>query len=225
MGQAASNLPSDPNALASYLHAKSEVEKSELARALHDVLGGLIVAAMMDLAWIEKYLGDGAAAQVRLLRVRRSLDAAIDLKRQLIEDLRPTLLDNFGLFAALRWHFDRFCKSCKMHSSVMLSPQEPHLEPEAAISVFRLVQEALQFIAMRGRPTSIGFDVEADNSRLMLRLSHDGSSVVDDDAGLPEYASMSHRVARLGGSLNVARHSNGGSSWSVAIPLDTDTCR
>ncbi len=216
----ASNSPSDPNSLASYLHGKAEIEKSELARALHDVLGGLIVAALMDLVFIEEHFDDGAAAHARLQRVRESLRAAIDLKRRLIEELRPTLLDNFGLFAALQWHVDHFCTSCRVRCRVTLSDTEPTLKPEASIAVFRVVQEALEFIASRGRPTSIGFDVEVGGSQLLIRMAHDGASIVNEDSALPEYASVSHRIARLGGALNVSRQVEGGSAWRVAIPLD-----
>ena len=216
----ASYSPSDPNSLASYLHGKAEIEKSELARALHDVLGGLIVAALMDLVWIEEHFDDGAAAHAKLQLVRESLRAAIDLKRRLIEELRPTLLDNFGLLAALRWHVDHFCTSSQVRCRVTLSETEPALNPEAAIAVFRVVQEALEFIASHGRPSSIGFDVEVGGSRLLIRMAHDGAAIVNEDSALPEYASVSHRIARLGGALDVSRQVEGGSAWRVAIPLD-----
>jgi signal transduction histidine kinase len=88
----------DQNALASHLQASIEAERSQLVRELHDDMGGLVVGALMDVAWAEAHLGQSADVQAKLQRARQSLRAAIDLKRKLIEEMRPTLLDNVGLF-------------------------------------------------------------------------------------------------------------------------------
>ena len=88
-------------ALVTHLQAAAERDKASTARALHDDLGCLMVAAVMDLAWVEKNL-DGHEDEVRrrLARVRQTLGVAIDAKRKIIEELRPSLLDDIGLFAA-----------------------------------------------------------------------------------------------------------------------------
>src|SRR5665213_599452 len=88
----------DSNVLATYLQSTAEREKSELTRQLHDNLGGLMVAALMDVAWAQTQCPEiPTDAAERLQRARKYLSAAIDLSRKLIEDLRPTLLDNVGL--------------------------------------------------------------------------------------------------------------------------------
>src|SRR5260370_26487742 len=83
------------SALSNHLQALSEREKSELARKLHDELGGLLTAAKMDLSWLQARL-DGAVIQERLAQLGSVLDEALDLKRQVLEGLPPSRLDHFG---------------------------------------------------------------------------------------------------------------------------------
>src|SRR6266403_847202 len=96
--------PREMTALSTHLQGVSEQEKSALSRELHDELGGLLVAARMDLSWLQQRLptSDPAIDQ-RFKRIHDSLSAGVDLKRRVVEELRPTLLDNMGLFTALRW--------------------------------------------------------------------------------------------------------------------------
>ena len=87
----------------SQLQRRAEAEKSQLARRMHDELGGLLLAATMDVSMLkdQKPPPDGRVLK-RLERISRLLHAAIDTTRDVTEHLRPTLLDNVGLFTALR---------------------------------------------------------------------------------------------------------------------------
>ncbi len=91
--------------LSRHMSRVAETEKHALARELHDELGGLLVAMRMDISQIRKRLGasDDPDLQVRWGARRAGAVAGLELKRRVIEDLRPTLLDNMGLFTALRW--------------------------------------------------------------------------------------------------------------------------
>ena len=116
----------DPAASASslieHIQGVMEHQKAVLARDLHDELGGLLVGAVMDLAWAEQHMSaPPAELKQKLVRARQTLAAAIDMKRKLIEELRPTLLDNVGLFAALRWYVDRFARAAGLVSWALLA--------------------------------------------------------------------------------------------------------
>jgi signal transduction histidine kinase len=98
-------------ALSTHLQGVSEQEKSALSRELHDELGGLLVAARMDLSWLQQRLPTSdPAIEQRFKRIHESLSSGVDLKRRVVEELRPTLLDNMGLFTALRWQFKETCR-------------------------------------------------------------------------------------------------------------------
>src|SRR5579872_5609289 len=94
------------SAFSSHLQARAELEKSQLARKLHDELGGLLTAAKMDLSWLQSRLSPGQEKPVqdRLAQLGSVLDEAMDLKRRIVEQLRPSLLEHFGLATAIRAH-------------------------------------------------------------------------------------------------------------------------
>src|SRR5580698_9465421 len=116
-------IESPDSALVTHLQALVEFDKASLARELHDELGGLMVAAAMDLAWAEEHFASSDARH-RLSRVRDTLRSAIDLKRRIIEELRPSLLDNVGLFAALKWEFKQTCARSGLQCSAQYPPAE-----------------------------------------------------------------------------------------------------
>ena len=91
----------------------TETERSALAKELHDELGGLITAAKMDMSWLSARLGGSLDAECseKLDSVMQMLNQAMMLKRRVVENLRPSLLDHFGLSVALRSHFDEHCRA------------------------------------------------------------------------------------------------------------------
>jgi signal transduction histidine kinase len=213
-------LLKDPNGLASYLQAKVEIDKAELTRQLHDNMGGLIVAALMDTAWAEQNLTASAGqAQEKLRRVRQSLGAAIDLKRKLIEDLRPTLLDNFGLFAALSWQLKQRGAATELRITEKFPAGEPHLTSDTAIALFRYVEEALNLIVRDKTASAVNLEVTIENSSMKIVVSQNGAPFADsDDQDFPEFASLKHRIWRLHGTFELLQ-SPGASALSAVVPL------
>lgn len=211
----------DPNHLATYVLARTEAEKSDLARTLHDDMGGLIVGALMDVAWVEGHIDEPVAALARLQRARQSLRAAVDMKRNLIERLRPTLLENIGLFAALKWHIEKFAGVGAIRCSFQLSQEEPVLAPDAAITLFRIVEEAVRLMVNRLGATSIELAAHAKGARLQFSLSYEGPGVnpfAMDTA--PEFATLLHQIATLQGTFKLVTPVSRGVSWEIEIPTD-----
>lgn len=210
----------DPNGLASYLQAKVEVDKAELTRQLHDNMGGLIVAALMDTAWAEQNLTESAGlAQEKLRRVRQSLGAAMDLKRKLIEDLRPSLLDNFGLFAALSWQLKHRGTGTELRICEKFPATEPPLNAETAIALFRYVEEALLFVVRDKTASAVNLEVTIEKEGLKILLSQDGAPFAEsDDREFPEFASLKHRIWRLHGTFEVQQGA-GTSFLSAVVPI------
>ena len=89
---------------------------------------------------------DDPDLKLRLNRVQQNLAAGVDLKRRIIEELRPTLLDNVGLFAALRWQMKETCGSAGLKCSESYPDEEPRFKSEASIALFRIAQEAFSNI-------------------------------------------------------------------------------
>ena len=210
-------LVSDRNSLASHLQETIESQKAALSRELHDDLGGLLVGALMDVAWIEAHGTESPEVDAKLRRARQSLRAAVDLKRRLIEEMRPTLLDNVGLFAALKWHLAHFCEVAKINCTSDFPEDELTLKPEQAIGGYRAIEEALQLMTASLDAKSIDLEATVEDSDLCLRLSHDGKNA-DLLADHPVFASMNHRITRLRGTVTIKASSGGSILWSLMIP-------
>jgi signal transduction histidine kinase len=208
------------NQLASHLQAGIEVERSQLARQLHDDLGGLLVGALMDVAWVEARL-QAPDLQAKLGRARDSLRAAVDLKRNLIEAMRPTLLENVGIFAAMRWHFAKYCGPAALACIANFPVAEPTLKPNVAIGVYRITEEALRLISGPLQARSITLDAEVHDASLTVQFSHDGAGLSAAQlAELPEYKSMSERISTLHGKFTVGRTAEGALQWHLAVAID-----
>jgi hypothetical protein len=214
---------SELTALSTHLQGVSEQEKSALSRELHDELGGLLVAARMDLSWLQQRLPTAdPSIEQRFKRIHESLSAGVDLKRRVVEELRPTLLDNMGLFTALRWQFKETCRRTGLCCTETIPEGELKFSPDAAIGVFRIAQEALTNILKHSEAKSADLFIAMDRDTFTLRITDDGKGIpsarliTSTSHGL---ASMRHRIAGLGGTWDLGSPSSGGTVVTARIPL------
>jgi signal transduction histidine kinase len=207
--------------LSTHLQSVAEREKAALARELHDELGGLLVGARMDISWAEQHLASDPELKKRLHRVQQNLSAGVDLKRRIIEELRPTLLDNVGLFAALRWQFKETCGSAALKCTESYPHDEPKFTSEAAIALFRIAQEALTNILKHAAAKSVDITLGLDGDAIVMQISDDGKGIPASRLtaiGSHGLASMRHRVRALGGLLDIRSPASGGTILLVRIP-------
>ena len=183
----------------------SERHRATIADRLHDEMGGLLIAARLNVAWLEERLPtDDPLVQLHFTRLQDALLTGIDLKRRIVEELRPTLLDHIGLYSALKWHMSEAC--AQLDYTEHYPDEEPQLRPEAAIVVFRIVQEGLSHIIVAVRPQRVQLSVQqaADALRLSLR-AHVKLDGAESQAGPPavsnplELEMIRQRVLHLGG--------------------------
>ena len=201
--------PSVPG-LVAHLQTVTEREKADIARELHDELGGPLVAASMDLAWLERQIvtlpecSRSAELNRRLGRLKESLADAVDIKRKIIEELRPTLLDNVGLFAALRWLVSTTAARTGFASVISFPETEPQFEPDAAIALFRMAQEGIAIIMESQWVRSITLTLGGIGHRVTLSVSGRGDShPLEEEPRTESYelAAIRHRMAALAGGI------------------------
>jgi signal transduction histidine kinase len=180
-----------------------EEEKVALVRMLHDDFGGLLVGAIMDIGWLSQQAGHSELEREKLARATGLLRAAIDMKRELIENLRPTLLDNVGLFSTLRWHMKARCDAAGVPYSVSFPAYEMAFPSEFKIVVFRIVQDALKHVLSHGVVRELSLDVEITDDTLhcVLRSKPVEASVLQENERISTETSTRHRAQRIGGTL------------------------
>ncbi len=183
----------DLSALTTQLQTIAEKEREALSHELHDELGGLLVAARMDISWLEENVSvTDPAVQAHFRRVHEALQAGVELKRRVVENLRPTLLDNLGLFAALRWQVADSCGRGGLRYEERYPAAELRLVPEAAIAIFRIVQESITNVLKHAHARNVEVAVDTQEQWLVI-------SVKDDGVGLPADKGRCAALARPSG--------------------------
>jgi signal transduction histidine kinase len=188
--------------LSTHLLRRTESERSALAKELHDELGGLITAAKMDMSWLSARLGESLDSESRekFDSVMQMLNQAMTLKRRVVEDLRPSLLDHFGLAVALRSHFDEHCARAGLDCVATLPDEGLDLDAVTQLSLFRVAQEALVNIIARGGAKNVEVVIEAEKDGYVLLIGDDGAPA---DTNLARsMPSARHRMQWAGGSVD-----------------------
>ena len=210
------------DALVAHLQNATELKDTALAHELHDELGALMGAAVMDLDAVRRakpVLSQGTLDRIN--SVITTLQEAIDLQRRVIEELRPSILDNFGLFAALRWQLKRTWGNSGVISTESYPDVEPQFESGAAIALFRMAQEALSIALNRASVKSTDLAIWVEKDILWMRFSDDGTANSGKETEDPTIvlASMRHRLRVFGGKVRISRTEAGATVLTACMPL------
>ena len=208
------------SALSTHLQELSETEKSQLARNLHDELGGLLTAAKMDLSWLQSRVPE-PALQERLAQLGGVLDEAMDLKRRVVEDLRPSLLDHFGLPTALRAYVESACAKAGLRAELVLPDDGAPMPKETAIALFRIVQEGVTNIIRHAGARSVTLRFASEGDACRFALSDDGCGFDAADAKFRRshgIMGMRQRVRALDGQFELESAPGSGTTLRVSIP-------
>jgi len=208
--------------LSAFLQTNSEREKASLARELHDELGGILTPAKMDVSWLQGRLGDKSEYAERMQRVSNLVDQAIDLKRRIIENLRPSLLDHLGLASALRWYAEEACKSANLECSLKISEHLERMPADFEIALYRVVQESVTNAIRHAHGKHLELSVERTAKGLILAVTDDGVGIADIEAAKKishGLAGMSHRVRSVNGTIDIRSSPGAGTRVEVFVPL------
>jgi signal transduction histidine kinase len=210
--------------LSRHLISVSEEEKARLARELHDEMGANLTAIGMHLTSVGEQLKLSHPEQAETLaRARATLVDAVELKRRIIEDLRPSLLDNMGLSAALESYCEDFGRMTGIDCDGMIDRAVDAAAPMQAIALFRITQESLNNIAKYAKARHVIVHLAIEGEAVVLEVSDDGVGIPPDAMRRPKshgLLGMRERALLLGGTLNVGRGVNGiGTSVHACVPL------
>jgi PAS domain S-box-containing protein len=192
-----------------------EEERRNLARELHDEIGQLLTGLNFQLA-----SATGTPGLQALEDAKQTVSALTEQVRQLSMDLRPAVLDHYGLIAALEWHIARYQQQTGIQVTLHHEGLEQRLAPEVEITAYRVVQEALTNVARHARSESVTAHLLADDT-LTIVVRDDGQGFdlgqVSITRGL---GGMRERVALLGGTLEIESTPGKGTSIMAELPYD-----
>ena len=215
------NRSRELSSLSAFLQTHSEREKQRLARELHDQLGGILTPAKMDLAWLIAHQGDDPQFRDRMSRLSGMIDQGIDLKRRIIENLRPSLLDHLGLAAAVRWYADETCVTGGLACQVKIGKLE-RFAPDLEIALFRVVQESLDNVLRHAKARNVEVVVNRDAEGLRVTICDDGVGIADVErarANSHGLAGMAQRMRAIQGTLSIHSRKGQGTRVEAFLPL------
>jgi signal transduction histidine kinase len=217
-------------ALAQHLDRVREEEKSRIALEMHDDLGHSLTAMTMSLRRLGRLLQkeptntDTTEAQVEeLLQMVKQASAT---SRRIMSDLRPSVLNDLGLVAAIEWLAHDFEEHAGIHCVVDAEVGEPEVPDEAAIALFRIAQEALTNVAKHAQAATATISLRLEANRLVLEIADDGIGIAPDwssKKGSFGLIGMRERAIAIGGELHVLSGLKSGGRVRVEVPLASHT--
>lgn len=212
-----------------HLQAVREEEKAFMAREIHDNLGGTLTALKMDLNWLLDELSANKEATSVLNHVEsmsQLLDNAAVVTRRVITDLRPTILDDFGLLAALEWQAEQFQKRTGIQCRVACYENNPYeLDKTQTINLFRIFQESLTNVARHSGASKVEVKLQHENQKIIMTINDNGCGLRGEHIASPTsygMLGMRERTKQLGGRINFYSPPGGGFSVTVMLPRFTD---
>jgi signal transduction histidine kinase len=214
--------------LSRHLITISEDEKSRLSRELHDEMGANLTSISMDIGAVTQQLQNThpeLAAQLK--RARGTLVETVELKRRIIENLRPSLLDNLGLCAAIDSYTDDFMRMTKLACETEIGPEVDTIvrtgDASLSIALFRIVQESLTNIRKYAKASQVSVTLTHTEEGLVLRIIDDGIGIASNTLAKPMshgILGMRERALLLGGTLTIRRgRGDRGTCIEARIPL------
>jgi len=205
--------------LTQHIQAAREDERHRLARNLHDDLGALLTSAKLDAARIKSRIAGGTPEALELLgHLVGTLNSGIALGRRIIEDLRPSALGNLGLVAALEILTREFAEQSGVRVHCDLAPVS--LAPDAELTVYRLVQEAITNITKYARAREVWVRLLVDDGMVDVSVRDDGVGFDPQGKRSSAYGlvGMRYRVEAIGGSLSLVSGPGQGALVRARIP-------
>jgi PAS domain S-box-containing protein len=214
--------------LSGRLATVQEEERTRIARELHDELGVGLTCLKIDLSRLTAIVGNGISADARANlddKVRsmvEQIDMTIASVQRLVTELRPAVLDDLGLVAAIEWQCQDFQKRTGIPCTCVTSADDIPMDPERATALFRICQEALTNTVRYAQATAVTIKLESRNDFLQLVVADNGVGIPDtkvSDRRSLGLLGMKERVALFGGELTIQGIPEKGTTITVYLPL------
>ena len=206
--------------LTAHIEASKEAERAEIARELHDEMGGLLTGLKADVSWLKKQVGEGPRIRDKIRDIESLLDEVVLVSKRIAKSLRPAILDQ-GLNAALEWQAQEFEKHAGIPCRFQTNNDELALNAGQATGVFRVFQEALTNVAKHAHAKRVDVQIFATDESVTLEVRDDGVGVAEHDLDKPDsfgVRGMQERVHHLGGWLDVSGAPGQGTTIMLSIP-------
>ncbi len=211
--------------LSARLLSMREEERARIARVIHDELGQALTGLKMDVAWLQRHLGDDQQTLLDKTQAMSELiDTTVQAVRRISTELRPAILDDLGLVAALEWQLQEFERRTGIQCHLVCPLEEVTLDAAGRTTAFRIFQAALTNVARHAYASQVEVTLEETASHLMLHVHDNGRGIADRDINDPKsigLLGMRERARLRGGTVDIHGTPGQGTTVVVRLPMDT----
>jgi PAS domain S-box-containing protein len=207
--------------LSAHLQAGIEEERSRIAREVHDELGSALTAVRFELARAVESSDEPARDTLIKASIGR-IDAAIRTTRRICSDLRPSLLDHMGLWAAIEWLVEDVGERAGLQCTVDLARGGEVNEAERSTAVFRIVQEAVTNVVRHAGAKRLSVTARTTGNEVFIDVSDDGRGIGETELARPDafgIIGMQERARACGGRVAIERGAGRGTRVRMRVPL------
>jgi len=210
-------------ALSTRLLQVQEQQRQRIAREIHDDLGQTLTALRLDVAWLARRLDPSPSLTgEKLERMGALVDATIESVQAIARDLRPPILDDVGVVAAIEWQAREFEERTGISCRFRINRDDIDLDADRSIAVFRLVQEALTNVARHAHATRVTIALAEARDRLVISIRDNGRGIGRDAIFRPGalgLLGMRERIHLCGGRLRIDGRPGKGTLLRAEVPL------
>jgi two-component system sensor histidine kinase UhpB len=211
--------------LADHLQSVREQERTNIAREIHDDLGQTLTALKMDISWLRKKLPKDQETLLEKTKAMTKLtDMTIKTVKRISTELRPGLLDDLGLVAAIEWQAEEFKNRTGITYKLTIDPEEIILDPDRSTTIFRIFQETLTNIARHAKATRVTITLKEKDDKVALRVRDNGKGITEKQISHPKsfgLMGIRERVHPWEGQVKISGKPGEGTTVVVRIPIET----
>ena len=213
-------------ALAERLQCVREEDRKRVARDLHDQIGQILTAIKMDMSWIGRHLPQSEGEVLaRLGESIQLIDSGVKTVRTICSGLRPGVLDDLGLAAAIEWQARDFSSRNNVLCDVSVPPVDLHLDRDRSTATFRIFQECLTNVIRHAEAKQVRVVLSQEDENIVLVVEDDGIGFREPDfsntLGSLGLLGMKERAQFCGGDVHISSSPGNGTTVTVRVPMDS----
>jgi two-component system, NarL family, sensor histidine kinase UhpB len=208
--------------LSEHLQRVKEEERDRIARDIHDVLGGTLVGIKISVSLLAGKLEQDEALKKRVRDIEKMLDEAITTAGRVARELRPGILKEFGLAAAVESYAEDYTHRVGVPCTVLCADHDIETDEDTALALFRTYQEALTNVTKHAMASSVEVRLTQEYDEIVLEISDDGRGLKPEDLRKPKsfgLRGIRERLKVLGGTMDLQTHEPHGTTIILRAPL------
>ena len=209
--------------LSAYQNDVREQDRIRIAREIHDQLGQSLTILKMDLSWLKRHptAPEGEIAE-KMAAMAVVIEGAVETLHAVTAELRPGILDDFGLAAAIDWQAEQFTRRSGIACRLENGDYEPDLPKAQATALFRIFQETLTNIMRHAQASEVVLSLEKRDRELFFEVADNGRGITAEEIDAPDafgLLGIRERLYPFGGRVKFTGHPGQGTRVAIYLPL------